>query len=170
MTDQEMFALAMRWARDFAAKNRFGAHIEEDLVQEAAMAIIKAKERHRPEKGNLHNYAKLWAWALMKKYANAHGSVVRHGTRAPQTKTLVPQDTDNDAAEPGTVIDTRTESGNAHETAVARQAMSRTKNDRQYAMVTMRIEGYTLDEIGATFGVSREFARQQIVAFGEVLA
>lgn len=168
MTDQEMFALAMRWARDFACKNRFAAHMEDDLVQEAAMAILKAKERYKPTKGSFLNYAKLWAWALMKKHTNAHGAAVRHGTRVPHIKTLITQDVD--PSEVGdAVVDRRTQSGHAEETAMARQAMTKTKNERQFAMVTMRIEGHTLDEIGAAFGVSREFARQQLAAFGEVL-
>lgn len=166
MNSDKMYAIATRWAGEFARKNKLGAHLVEDLTQEAALAYIKAEARYKPEKGPLNLYAKMWAFALMRKYMNRQGSCVSYQARQPFASSLVAPDNANDDTG-GEHVDLRTESGNAHELAVARQALGRCENERQYVMVTMRMEGHSLEEIGAAFGVSRETARLVIDEFGQ---
>ncbi len=166
MKPDDVFAHAKRWAATFALKNHLGAHLKDDLTQEAAMAILKAVQRHKPGKGMpLVPYAKLWAFALMRKYMNSQGSVVSYGRRQPAAMSFIGTE-DEEGGRKG-YEDRRTESGNAHELVVARQAMARASNERQYAMVSMRIEGFNLEEIGAAFGVSRESARTILDDFGQ---
>lgn len=163
MTPAQIDSLSKKWARQFASRMSLGRHMVDDLSQEAAIACLRAAKRYRPEKGSLENYARLWAFALMQKHMNQHGAALGHGRHQPITHTLVEVPTEGQHM----WADTRATSGHAHETVVAREALARASDERQYVMVVMRIEGHTMPEIAAAFGVSQQRVDQILEVFGE---
>jgi RNA polymerase sigma factor (sigma-70 family) len=142
LTPLDISRLSKYWANAFSRRLTLAEHIKDELAQEAALGILRAIQLYKPARGSIVTYANLWAFAMMRKHVNRCGSAVAYGENMPDTSgemptfiTEAPQD-----------VDFKKRLGQADE--------------RTREIVSMRVEGFTLDEIGTKFSISREQVRK----------
>lgn len=160
MTHKELFSLSRKLAKKFVIRTG-GHHLREELEQEAAIAIMRAQEKYNADKGSFLLYAKVWAYAKMRRYLNDQGVAVRNTGK--DRDLMMPACMSYNPAK-----DRRVAAAEALETAAVNQALSRL-DLRTQVMLEARLSGGQLEEIAEGFGVSRETVRKKIKAFGEVI-
>lgn len=160
LTGAEVQKLATTWAKKFIKRQPSAAHIQEELQQEAALAIVKAMSGFNPSKGTFHPYAYRCALDLMRVYAVQQGACVqghRHGAYMPDTMGLTYTD-ENGEEHPHAFLDPGV-SGRQEELVIFKEQMRSTGADAP--IVHARLHGYTLEEIGEANGCSREIVRRR---------
>ena len=163
VSDEQLMMWARSWAKTFASKRRL-LDMLEDLTQEAALGIMRARSDWDSEKTNFKTYAEIWARSYMQRYNHNMSGVVRSSASFTQRVEILDPETERQAHG---WVDDRTEPAEAFDRVYRSQVASKI-DDRTLAMVQHRIAGESLDTIGARFGISHERVRQLLVKATEV--
>lgn len=171
MTPDKIQAHAQRWASQFAHRVPLARHLLDELVQEAAIGILTAIKKFKPSKGAaLETYAYMWAHARMQRHTNAlSGAVSTASNVAARARCVAFRAPGSDSEDaPYSHEDDRTDAPTQEDTVAFNQALSRV-DPRTYVVVTRRLQGYDLAEIGNEMGLSREWVRLRLAEFQETL-
>jgi RNA polymerase sigma factor (sigma-70 family) len=163
MTDKELAERSKHWAAQFAKRLSLAWHIVDELAQEAALGILRARQLYQPKLGAFDSYAQSWAFALMRRHVNKLAGPVNHSEAMPHAVSLVmPTDTPG----PGHV-DYRTTPAQTADVEFA-EAIDAQEPTVQ-VMIEAKIKGASNDEIADGMGLSREYVRKKLRAFAESL-
>lgn len=166
MTNEEIFAKSKIWAARFVSHLNCARHLVEELGQEAAIGMLRAREKYQPSKGPFEPYARLWANALMKKHLNALGGAVRASTANKDTKMPESMGLSVEIEERGDTHwrDDRKYDSFAFEHAAFKESLADV-DARTALMVEAKAGGATNEEIADALGMSRESVRKRVLAF-----
>ena len=167
-TPEEIYNYAKRWAKLYARKLN-AAHIVDELIQEAALGIIRGLQTYDTTKGN-ENYVKGWALAYMRRHARSMSLVVkRHKYNRQghtQTYSLVAGEFECAEHEAGTHRDLRGEAPAGHVVAEFNQAWERADSLTRKA-VHSKLVGGTFKDVAEQEVLSGEYVRQKFLQFGK---
>lgn len=164
-TPEEILNYAKRWGKLYARRLN-AAHIVDELIQEAALGIIRGLQTYDPTKGN-ENYVKGWALAYMRRHARSMSLVVKRHKYNRQGHTQVYALISGESEHEESVYrDQRAEAPAGHVVAEFNQAWERADSLTRKA-VHSKLVGGTFKDVGEQEQLSGEYVRQKFLQFGK---